>query len=149
MKEVEIIPDLWIGCYSTSNIGNFQEENQISCLVNCSRDLHFIGKYKEYNIPIRNNIEKYEIQKMYQYLLEVTEFIHQNLLNHQVVLIFCEDGIQKSPTIAVAYLMRYGRLPQDVAIKSVKSKKNDIFKPFLNFKYALDKFEKDISFIKL
>ena len=145
MKEVEIIPDLWIGSYSTSSIGNFRDENQISCLVNCSKDLHFIGKYKEYNMPIRNNIEKYEILKMYQYLLEVTEFIYQNLLNQQAVLILCEDGIQKSPTVAVAYLMRYGRLPQEVAIKSVKSKKNDVFKPTLNFKYALDKFENDIS----
>ena len=149
MPGVEIIPDLWIGSLAAYNNSKFQEDNNISCLINCCKDLHFLGKYREYNMPIKNTMEKYEIDKMYEYLIEVTEFIHQNIIDNKVILIYCDNGIQKSPTIAIAYLMRYGKLPKDLAIKSVKSKKPDVFKPFLDFNYSLDKFEKDIRFRNL
>ena len=142
---VEIISDLWIGSLLTGNNYNFQELNNISCLVSCTKDLNFLGKYKEFNVTIKNNMELYEIDKMFKYLIEVTEFINENLLNNKSVLIYCEDGIQKSPTIALAYLMRYGKMSYENSLKSIKSKKKNAFQHNVDFIYAINKFKKYIN----
>ena len=94
-SSVEIFSDLWIGSSLNGNNYEFQQLNNISCLVNCTKDLNFLGKYQEYNVMLKNNMELYEIDKMYKYLIEVTEFINENLLNNKSDLIYCEDGIQK------------------------------------------------------
>ena len=60
--KVEIIPDLWLG--NDQSALNTQDDNFL--YINCSNDLSFLGRAQQYNIEIKNNLEKYEILKMYQ-----------------------------------------------------------------------------------
>ena len=142
---VEIIPDLWIGNLESAANYQFQELYNINCMINCIKDLNFWGKSKEYNELIKNNIERYEIDKMYNYLMEVTEFIYHNLKNNKVILVYCEDGIQKSPTIVAAYMIRYGNMDIPNSVQAIKSKFNKAFLNHIDFLYALEKFFKNIA----
>ena len=49
------------------------------------------------------SIEKYEIIKMYEYLVESVEFIYKNFINDKSTLVFCENGNQKSATVVAAF----------------------------------------------
>lgn len=135
---VEIIPDLWLSNSQSSQNLNFFNKKFI--IINCSKDLNFLGKHKTYNKSISQNLEQYEILKMYNYLVKTTEFINKNLLNFKPVLIYCSDGKQKAPSIIAAYLMRYGKITYNKSINILKTKKNDIFLNGVEYQYALQKF---------
>ena len=89
MLFIEIIPNLYIG--DQEIIKNINKLN-INSVINCTKDLHFLGKYNEYTLDIKNNLEKYEIIKMYEYLDETVEFIYKNIMNDKAILVFCENG---------------------------------------------------------
>ena len=103
--KIEILPGLWISTISFSDNALFLRDKNIGFLVNCQKDLDFLGKSDGYNDQIRMNIEKYEILKFNKYLLEITERIHEKIKNNINVLVFCENTIQKSPTIILCYLI--------------------------------------------
>ena len=63
----EILPGLWISNYGYSENAEFLKDKNIGFLVNCEKDLEFLGKAKGYNDEIRMNIEKYEILKFKEY----------------------------------------------------------------------------------
>ena len=108
--KIEIIPGLWISTKSYSENADFLKDKNIGFLVNCQKDLDFLGNSKGYTDEIRINIEKYEILKFNKYLFEITEMIHNKIKQNINTLVFCEDTIQKSPTIVLCYIMRYGMI---------------------------------------
>ena len=56
------------------------------------------------------------------------------------VLVFCDTTIQKSPTIILCYLIRYGMLNKENSIEMLKTKCPDIFKPYIVYEKTIDKF---------
>ena len=78
---IEILPNLWIG---NNEILKYKDKINIDYIINCSKDLHFLGKHTQYKMHIKNNLEKYEIIKMYEYLNETTEFIHKKLISKKI-----------------------------------------------------------------
>jgi len=146
IEAIEILPDLWIGnLESYVNLG-FQEENNITCLIDGHTDLNFWGKFKEYNEPIKHNIVKYEVTKMCKYLMEVTEYIYHNLKNNKVILVYCNNCIQISPTIVLAYILRYGEVNISTGLQIIRSKFSKAFQPNLDFSFAIKQFYKNIIF---
>ena len=135
---IEIIPNLWIG---NSEITKNIDKLNINCVINCCKDLHFLGRYNEYVVSIKNNLEKYEIVKMYEYLNETVDFIYKNLNNDKNILVYCESGNQKSPTVVCAYLIKYGKITKEEAIKSIRSKHESAFYPDINFDMSLEMFQ--------
>ncbi len=138
--KVEIIPDLWLG--NDQSALNTQDDNFV--YINCSNDLSFLGRAQQYNIEIKNNLEKYEILKMYQYLNETVEFIYKNLINLKPVLVHCETGTQKSATVVAAYLIKYGKMNIEQAVKLIKTKKIDCFTPDIDYFFSLEKYYKNL-----
>ena len=138
--KVEIIPDLWLG--NDQSALNTQDDNFV--YINCSNDLSFLGRAQQYNIEIKNNLEKYEILKMYQYLNETVEFIYKNLINLKPVLVHCETGTQKSATVVAAYLIKYGKMNIEQAVKLIKTKKIDCFSPDIHYFFSLEKYYKNL-----
>ena len=144
---VEIIPDLWLGDDKSvfENISNYK--NLDFLYINCNKDLDFLDKSKKYkDNEIKNNLEKYELIKLYKYLHTNTTFIYENIKNNKTVIIHCNNCLQKSPTIAAAYLIKYGNLDPKQAINIIKTKNNLCFKKSINFLYVLDKFYSDLYF---
>ena len=81
---------------------------------------------------------------MYQYLNETVEFIYKNLINLKPVLVHCETGTQKSATVVAAYLIKYGKMNIEQAVKLIKTKKIDCFSPDIDYFFSLEKYYKNL-----
>ena len=135
---IEILPNLWIG---NNEILKVKEKLNINFIINCTKDLHFLGKYSQYKMEMKNNLEKYEIIKMYEYLNETSEFIYKKLLENNSVLVVCETSNQKSASIIAAYIIKYGKINMNNTINSIRTKHNTAFYPAIDYKNALEMFE--------
>ena len=135
---IEIIPNLYIGNHEiTKNINNLN----INYIINCIKDLHFLGNFENYKFQIKDNLEKYEIVKLYEYINETTDYIYKNLLKDKSICVYCETGNQKSALVICAYLIKYGKISKLDAIKSLRTKHQTAFYPEINFGIVLDMFE--------
>merc|ERR1719150_1271905 len=83
------------------------------------------------------------LQNLKQFFEEAFEFIDLAKSNSSGVLIHCQAGISRSPTIAVAYLMKYYPMAMSDAYKFVKTKRS-IISPNLNFMGQLWEFEQGL-----
>jgi len=135
---IEILPSLWIGNYETLK---HKDRLNIDYIINCTKDLHFLGKSNNYKSDIKINLEKYEIIKMYEYLIETTEFIYKKIMNNNSVLVVCQSGNQLSPTVITAFIIKYGRLNINTIIKSLRTKHKTAFFPSIDFKNSLEMVE--------
>tara|TARA_B100000795_G_scaffold269777_1_gene260349 strand:+ start:1357 stop:1797 length:441 start_codon:yes stop_codon:yes gene_type:complete len=142
--KIEILPGLWISTISFSDNAVFLKDKNIGFLVNCQKDLDFLGKSKEYNNEIRKNIQKYEILKFNKYLFEITEMINTKIKNNINTLVFCENTIQKSPTIILCYLMRYGMINYSNSLEMLRTKCPDVLKPNMEYEKTIKKFMEDL-----
>ena len=80
------------------------------------------------------------LQNLRQFFEEAFEFIDLAKSNNSGVLVHCQAGISRSPTIAVAYLMKFYPMAMSDAYKFVKTKRS-IISPNLNFMGQLWEFE--------
>ena len=83
------------------------------------------------------------LQNLRQFFEEAFEFIDLAKSNSSGVLVHCQAGISRSPTIAVAYLMKYYPMAMADAYKFVKSRRS-IISPNLNFMGQLWEFEQGL-----
>ena len=142
--KIEILPGLWISKKSFSENAEFLRDKNIGFLVNCEKDLEFLGKSSGYSDEIRVNIEKYEILKFNKYLLEITELIHNKIKKEINTLVFCNTCQQKSPTIILCYLMRYGMINYKNSLEILRTKCPDVLKPNLEYEKTIKKFMDDL-----
>ena len=138
---VEILPNLYLGDIEGSK---YKSQLGIESQINCQRDLQNIGTHTEYVYDIKKNIEHYELVKMYQYLLESITFINKNILNDKPVLVYCENANQKASTVIAAYLIKYGKVDADTAVKMLRTKNKTSFYPNIDFYNSLKMMENDI-----
>ena len=149
-QATEIIPGLFIGNRKASMNNRFFQQNNISVVINCTKDQAFLKaddrvKRSQIRLAVDDDLSTSEIHKLYKYLMDVTEFIHKQLMNFKGVLVHCYAGIQRSATVVAAYLMRYGNIDQKKAVEFIKSKRTICFTPFVNFTKSLELFQKNLS----
>lgn len=145
----EIIPGLWIGDKNSAHNIDFINEKKIRNIINCSKNIKF-SQYLNKNIekiriPVNDHPNKtYNIDNnhLYKHFNTITTFIHKKIQQQSNVLIHCREGVQRSPSIIVAYIMKYGKVNKNKAIYFVKSKREKCFIPDNNYDMALTMFEK-------
>jgi len=143
MSACEIVANLWLGNIKASKSSLFFDENNIDVVINCSKDIPFYSNYTEnIRIAVDDSLEEEEIEKLYTYMDKATILINTKLLEQKSVLVHCYAGKQRSAAIVAAYLMKYGNLSLNDSLQSIKSKRLIAFTPGINFKNALNKFEK-------
>lgn len=160
----EIISRVWLGNKWASQDSDFLQKNNIKVIVNCTKDIPFCEEYGKnknvsfYRIPIDDPgseapwDENHEI--LYEKLPLITQKLYQHALQHAPILVHCHAGIQRSASVVVALLMRYGvwkgkSSPESVyrsAVNCVIKKRNVAFfgGESVNFEKVLLKFCKDI-----
>lgn len=133
----EIIPGLWIGDKENALNAKWLKQNKITVVINCTKSVPFtdasnIGLVHILRVAVHDNLEPIEIEKMKKYLDPVSAKIAEWLPNHNI-LVHCYAGRQRSSSIILAYLIRYGEIGLDDAIQFLRMKKIDTCLPKFNF----------------
>jgi protein-tyrosine phosphatase len=61
-------------------------------------------------------------------------------------MIFCDNCLQLSPTLVVAYLIKYGKMSIQEAIGIVRSKVSNVFIPNIKYLIILELFFTPLKF---
>ena len=97
--------------------------------------------YEVLRIKVKDNLEKEEISKMYNYLDNISKYIYDCLMENKIVFVHCYAGKQRSATIICAYLMKYLNLSYKESSDLMKTKRIVVFTPLPNFDSALRLYE--------
>jgi hypothetical protein len=140
---MEVLPHFWVEYYNEKYIEIIKRKN-INYIIHLSKNEPFFkNNIEQIRIVIDyHDSDSYETQNniMYQYLYDITDNIHDKIINNKKVLLLGYSNKQDIDTIIISYFIRFGKLNIHDSILFLKSKKNDIFNPKCNFYFALNKF---------
>lgn len=111
----EVAKGLYLGDYVTACNEEWLRQHNITLVVNCTKDLSMpsnpilglrlpVDDIYTANETVRNG----EITAMDTYLDDVVNIIEYVVRQGHGVLVHCLHGIQRSATVIVAYLLKYG-----------------------------------------
>lgn len=141
-----IVPQIWVGNYNSSQDIDFLRRNNITVIINSTKDLPFApisGVYK-YRVPVHDNLEIDEIKLMEKYLHKIVPIIHEHYKKGRNILIHCAAGMQRSAIVTLAYLFTYHMKSAGQIVKLMRSKRPIVFTPFMNFIRAFQNYAKHI-----
>eukprot|EP00026_Physarum_polycephalum_P017194 Phypoly_transcript_18342.p1 GENE.Phypoly_transcript_18342~~Phypoly_transcript_18342.p1 ORF type:complete len:174 (+),score=23.46 Phypoly_transcript_18342:36-557(+) len=98
---------------------------RVSAVVNVTRELDFFHesdkekRFVYHRVPITDH----DSARIVQELDAATTFIHTQIQAGKCVLVHCKAGVSRSPTIVLAYLIRYGDMDLRQAYEHVKGKR--------------------------
>ncbi|XP_069756186.1 dual specificity protein phosphatase 5 [Narcine bancroftii] len=123
-KPVEILPFLYLGSAYHASRPDFLDDLHITALLNVSRNCaeYFKSNYLYKFIPVEDSASA-DISSNFQ---EAIDFIDHVRHTGGKVLVHCEAGISRSPTICLAYLMKSKQLRLDEAFDYIKERRNTI-----------------------
>ncbi len=114
-----VAPNLWVGNASIAGHKPFFDKYNIGAVVNCTPDVptHFKAQGVKYmRLDLDDSSSSKDQQKMYAFLPRAVAFIRDQIRQGRNVLVHCHAGIQRSATVAVAYLAStYGMSLQEAA----------------------------------
>ena len=166
----EIIPNLFLGSIEASQNFDFIKNNNISVIVNCSKDI--IDSYslnllnpienapidvqnwlyensyyiKYYRIPVDDNGKEHEIENFYEYTIKLLNVIINEYKKGKKILVHCLAGNQRSASFICAFIILYKNISLNDSIKILLDKKPNVFffGSKINFIRALEKIEHNI-----
>ena len=135
----ELIPGLWIGSNKQNEL-TFKRFN-IKCTINCENDFRFLlNSDKQYEKKIIDST--INIKKTVKYFDESVDFINNNLKKNNSILVYCDSGLQFSPTIGLAYLIKYGKVDKISAMNYLLLKNDKIFRDIVLLSSSLELYNK-------
>merc|ERR1711944_176067 len=139
----QVLPHLYLG--------NKRDASDMASLsrLNIRYVLNVTAKPPSYHLPPGFHYKHLEaadngLQNLRQFFEEAFSFIDEAKKAGAGVLVHCQAGISRSPTIAVAYLMKHYPMAMADAYKFVKTKRS-IISPNLNFMGQLWEFEQVLN----
>ncbi|KAI4836733.1 protein tyrosine phosphatase [Plasmodium brasilianum] len=138
---IQILPFLYMGRrYDIENVEGLKACN-IKALVICCT--YF--EYPDHKVPngyanLRINLEDMGLERISSYFEESNNFIHSHISQEQAVLISCCQGVSRSSTISIAYLMGKQNFFLNEAFSFIMQKKNIC--PNIGFIEQLCEYEK-------
>ncbi|XP_038048872.1 protein phosphatase Slingshot homolog 1-like [Patiria miniata] len=131
---------LYIGSQQDVLDEDIMRANGINYVLNvsktCPSPTH-IAPGHFHRIPVRDNYG----EKLLPWFEDAMDFIEKVRSANGCVIVHCLAGISRSPTVAIAYIMKHMNLTVDEAYKYVKEKRQTI-SPNFNFLGQLLEFEK-------
>ena len=130
--------NVWVGSAADAVDSKFLRDADISLIVNCTKNLNFLPGTHTHNHRVGVDDDFREVSPMVMKIPESVALIDTHLKNNRGVLIHCWAGMQRSCTIAAAYLMYKLGLPPSKAMAAVKKVKQEAFEPRPTFRTSLD-----------
>lgn len=140
-KPVEILPFLYLGSAYHASRQDYLSDLHITALLNVSRrDLQpSKGQFDYKWIPVEDN-HMADISSHFQ---EAIQFIDHVKQSGGKVLVHCEAGISRSPTICMAYIMKTQQLRLDAAFDMIKQRRA-VISPNFSFMGQLLQYESEV-----
>lgn len=143
MNPVQIIDRIWIGSWQSATDPRSVLRHNFGLIVNVTAhvDSPFKDSIATYRIPIIRYFDSETV--LLNHIPEVSRVINETLRRYpkKNVLIHCEKGTCRGPTVAAGYLMTtYGMSARD-AVQYIRSKIPDSFPPDSPFLSTLVKME--------
>ncbi|CAE1157466.1 DUSP [Acanthosepion pharaonis] len=138
-----ILHFLYLGSQRDAMSQDIIQVNGISYILNVTttcKQPPFIQESHFLRIPINDNY----FDKMLPYFHDAFQFLDKVREANGCVLIHCLAGISRSPTLAIAYVMRHLKMSSDDAYRYVKDKRPTI-SPNFNFLGQLLEYEKQLK----
>ncbi|XP_053167446.1 dual specificity protein phosphatase 5 [Hemicordylus capensis] len=138
---VEILPFLYLGSAYHASKCEFLANLNITALLNVSRKSSepFTDQYCYKWIPVEDN-HTADISSHFQ---EAIEFIDCTRRAGGKILVHCEAGISRSPTICIAYLMKMRKFRLEEAFDYIKQRRS-LISPNFGFMGQLLQYESEI-----
>ncbi|XP_029545465.1 dual specificity protein phosphatase 5 [Salmo trutta] len=140
-KPVEILPFLYLGSAYHASRQDYLSDLGVTALLNVSRrDTRPSKGHYDYKwIPVEDNVTA-DISSHFQ---EAFQFIDGVKQTGGRVLVHCEAGISRSPTICLAYIMSTKRLQLEEAFDIIKQRRS-LISPNFSFMGQLQQFESEV-----
>jgi dual specificity MAP kinase phosphatase len=132
VRATEVIPNLFLGNATDAADHAFLSANNIRYILNltCQCPNYFAGNPQFHYKQIK--IEDSCREDIKEIIADAIDFIDLAKADQSSVLIHCQGGVSRSPTVTIAYLMHLNKLPLKEAYQYVKEKRPCIA-PNLNF----------------
>ena len=139
----KILNNVYLSNYKDSINNEYINDNNIKVIINCSKNLPFINNNNiiKIRISINDDLSKQSNIDLFKYLNNITTIMNKYTKQNYNILVHCYAGIQRSPSIIAAYLIRYYNFSMYEAINYIKQKKNKTFYPKINFYNSLNKYQ--------
>lgn len=145
----EIVPRLWLGNKNAASDGEWLRTHKISVVFNCTKDWPFHpDALRKYRVPVHDNLEKEEIQNMYEWAPEILAKLVLEYKRGENILVHCHAGMQRSAAVVAMFLMTVYGMSKNDAIQFIKSKRSIAFFPSANFEPALDQWAATLKKVK-
>ncbi len=121
---VEVVPGLFLGNYRSACHEQALLVNNIDVIVNLVAALpnKFPSKVLYENFTIAD-VPSFDLVDSLEAVLPI---IHRHLESEKRVLVHCRHGISRSPSVILAYLMKYSGMSFEQAFSFLRGKKGNI-----------------------
>lgn len=142
----KILPFLFLGSQQDALDEETLRRHGIEYVLNltvCGPTPTFLPTEHQMRIPVNDSYS----EKLLPYFEQAFEFLDRVHQSGACVLVHCLAGISRSPTLAIAYIMRHLQISSEEAYRYVKEKRPSI-SPNFNFLGQLLEFEKQLRSTK-
>jgi len=146
----EILPGLWLGSRIAALDPKWIAEKGIKCIFNCTKDIPTLPMIqRQYRVPVDDNLQQEEIRNLELWSYEITYKISLEYKTGQPILVHCAAGMQRSAACIALFLIASRNMSPDQAIQYIQERRSIAFRPWVNFRPAIEGFyksyQKDIS----
>jgi len=146
----KIIDNLYIGNYEAAMDPEIIMKHKIQLIVNCTKKLEKISDYMEYiNIPIDDPPQESDILFINQNFYVFVPAINKAIDLGKNVLVHCNMGSQRAPTIVAIYMMVKFGLDYQSVITFLQAKRPIAFFGKVNYLESLVFVQKQVELMKL
>ena len=140
-KPKKITNHVWIGSEATAADKDFLRKHNIKFVVNCSADIPRFSDIPMLRVPVYDDPS--DAPKMVKYFGISSVAIRDVTRYGGNVLVHCRAGQNRSSTIVAAYLMTIKKIGYVEAMKLIRERKCETFRPS-NFTSSLKEYQQKL-----